>query len=125
MKRQFLDYLYPIEFFKKHTVSMAMEIGLKLSSGMDLSTTLKTVAIEASDKREEKALISASERIKKGESPSEVLKDKAIRLNARDRYVLALPIDDLQKGNILKGWLINKKRRERHADMIPNFNSAV
>lgn len=115
MKRQFLDYIYPLEYFKKHAVSLAMEIGLKLSSGMDLSTTLKTVALEAGDKREEKSLISASERIKKGESPSEVFKDKAIRLYARHRYVLALPIDDLQKGNILKGWLINKKRRERHA----------
>ena len=125
MKKQLFDNFNPIEFYKKHRNSLGMEIGLKLSSGLNLASTLKSVAPEACSKSEEKALLAASDRLKQGESPQNVLKEKRINLNARDRYVLSLPIDDKQKGNILKGWLINSKLRERHGCSYKTIGFAI
>lgn len=104
MKPTFIDYFDMRSFKRKAAKNQAFNMALRLENGLTLVQALESIQDEASSDKESQAIGDAITKLKNGETPAIALNNERILLEARDRYVLSLNIEDRLKGLIIKSW---------------------
>ena len=111
MAYDFVDRLYDYHVGRKKAKArrLAMELGIKLTSKMDVATALERISGDEISANDLEKLKTAATRIRQGVDVATALENRGIYLSARDKCVLGMPIPDYIKGVILKSWSEQKK----------------
>jgi type II secretory pathway component PulF len=111
-----------------HTPESMFALANQLASGKSLIEALENLSLVAGSRRMAKTAEKSAELLKQGKTPEEVFANKALHaFSPRVRYVLATPLPDKIKGQMLRG-LMAKSCQERslmQALVVPVFTLLI
>ena len=108
MPQRIFDKFYWLERRNVISSNLAVYIGNQLIQGSSIPDALLKASKEVDNSKQKRALKRAAELIKSGLDIGDAFYETRVSLRGRDRYILALDIDNQLKGKIIKSWSESK-----------------